>query len=214
MERGIIFSTPMVAKLLSGEKTQTRRVIKPQPHYMEQYGRATLYWSGCSRTGLDELISYAPRKIGEVLYVRETWRETGISKEPYAYKADEETLNLIGENGELLSARYRWKPSIHMHKAVARIFLKITELKVERLQSISEDDAIAEGISYERALEVGGEYFTPSYHNPDNQYPYLAYKEAFAGLWDSINAKRGYPWESNPWVWVISFERIEKPEVM
>jgi len=189
----IIFSTPMVRAILQGNKTQTRRVIRGG--YMHQY---TPY----QYTAENSKHYAIPYHRGDVLWVRETWRKTGVISKPYAYKADEETLNLIGENGELLSAQYRWKPSIHMTKEAVRIFLKVTDVRVERLQDITKDDCIAEGVVTQKELNnldtIG--------NAPREEYARYLFRE----LWDTINAKRNngvYSWERNPFVWVITFER-------
>ena len=99
----------------------------------------------------------------------------------------------------------RWRPSIYMPKEAARLFLRITDVRVERLQEITEDDAVAEGVK------------DPYEYQDANYYERVATDKeinasAFAGLWDSINDKRGYPWRDNPWVWVYEFEQCEKEE--
>lgn len=179
----IIFSTEMVRALLDGRKTQTRRVIKPQP--------TTKTWEKYLQ---EEQPCYLNPygQPGDVLWVRETWadlRGMGFGKE-FAYRAD----SWCGDHEDSDSMRCRldygvkWKPSIHMPRKAARLFLEITDIKVERVQDIDDDDAIDEG--------VGGNI---------NEGP----TAAFAELWDTINAKRGYSWESNPWCWVIEFRRAD-----
>lgn len=182
----IIFSTSMVKAILDGKKTQTRRVIKIDD--------APENWkisiAGTSIVRAEPYDVKLPRyAAGDILWVRETWSEhqeyynnsAKVFAEPhYIYKADGVYAN-------------KWHPSIHMPKEAARIFLKVTDVRVERLQDITEEDAITEGMS--KTL-VDGVVF-------------ISAKGNFHVLWDSLNIKRGYGWEDNPWVWVIEFERVE-----
>jgi len=191
----IIFSTPMVQAILDGKKTQTRRVIKPQPDGeikanipYEFYGTKT------ERIFTDTKAYLAPCSVGDILWVRETFCEVPyehnhvpikggyITIPKYAYKADSER-DYTGI----------WKPSIHMPREAARIFLQVTNVRVERLQDITEEDAIAEGMS--KTLVDG--------------VTFISAKGKFHALWDTLYAKRGHPWENNPWVWVYEFMRIE-----
>ena len=226
----IIFSTEMTRAILDGRKTQTRRVVSPQPFYdlkQKENGKWCEWWSlGADiHTGSEWGYEHKPKyHKGNVLYVLEAWRLTGTLAEPYAYMADEESLPLIGENGELLSIQYKWRPSIHMPKAAARIFLRVTDVRVERVQSISEDDCSAEGISeHENDVNppqcayvvhdrqtlgaIGACYHEPSLYCKEKMQ-WCEPIGRFRMLWDRINAKRGYPWESNPWCWCYEFERI------
>ena len=186
----IIFSTPMVKKILSGEKCQTRRVIKPQPvgeirqdatgDYGEDYG------------GGVALIKL-PYKPSDVLWVRETWANLGWGN--YIYRADD-------------LKRYEhyqhWRPSIHMPREAARIFLRVTDVEAAMLQNIDNGDAESEGcFGIPRSCNGSCWYCLDTcwVESPAQQ---------FRELWDSINAKRPeYQWDKNPWVWVISFERTE-----
>jgi len=191
----IIFSTPMVQAILDGKKTQTRRVIKPQPDGeikanipYEFYGTKT------ERIFTDTKAYLAPCSVGDILWVRETFCEVPyehnhvpikggyITIPKYAYKADSER-DYTGI----------WKPSIHMPREAARIFLQVTNVRVERLQDITEEDAIAEGMS--KTLVDG--------------VTFISAKGKFHALWDTLYAKRGHPWENNDWVWVYEFMRIE-----
>jgi hypothetical protein len=199
----ILFSTPMVKAILDGRKTQTRRVVKinGQPisspeERLELTEDGLIYHSVNSMSGYYKL-SYQP---SDILWVRETWRATGVISEPYAYKADEEVLNLLGESGQILSIRYAWRPSIFMPRAAARIFLRVTDVRAERLQDITEEDARAEGCST-KILNDGWKNIGT-----------LTARDEFITLWEHLNAKRGLGWDTNPWVWVISFERCEKPD--
>ena len=186
----IIFSTPMVQAILAGRKTQTRRVLKPQP-VIDAHGMwlwKDFQWMdgglGFPASGIED---YAPYKPGDILWVRETWSPVQVLPKRYLYKADAEN----GGEGDGLPIR--WRPSIHMPREAARLFLRVKGVRVERLQNISAEDCEAEG------------YFETA---PVEPRP----RSWFSDVWDARNAKRGYGWDSNPWTWVIDFERIEKGE--
>ncbi len=179
----ILFNTEMVQAILDGRKSCTRRLVKPQPtaHYGAQ----------CIKP---------PYQPGDILYVRETWK-----KAPNGYYYYESW-----QRNDIADVT-KWKPSIHMPKKAARIWLKVTDVRVERLQEITEDGAKAEGINDEWACS----WWRPTYYDPDSgRYP--RYRDTFAfDLWDSTIKKSDidrYGWNANPWVWVIEFERCEKPE--
>lgn len=193
----IIFSTPMVQAILDGRKTQTRRIVKANivdRFVLDDSGNIL----GSYTEGMHEAyptIDDAPYQEGDILWVRETWSihecvkcQAGIPalggecKCKYVYRASYGATD------------FRWKPSIHMPKEAARIFLKVTDVRVERLQDITEEDAIAEGMSKTLADGV----------------VFISAKGNFHVFWDSLNIKRGYGWDTNPWVWVIEFERINK----
>jgi len=204
----IIFSTPMVQAILDGRKTQTRRVVKingcpitSPKESLELTKEGLIYHSFCSMSGY-----YKPLcQPGDILWVRETFCEVPyehnhvpikgghITIPKYAYKADSER-DYTGI----------WKPSIHMPREAARLFLRVTNVRVERLHDITENDARNEGV------KDPYDYQEPSYYDQPHVRGMEINKSAFAGLWDSLNAKRGYGWESNPWVWVIEFEKINK----
>lgn len=124
--------------------------------------------------------------------MRETWGTGGYFPSPCAYKADGKEYP-----GE------KWRPSIYMPRKAARLFLRVTNVRVERLQDITEEDARGEGV------KDPYEYQHPDYYDQPHLRGLEINQSAFAGLWDSINAKRGFCWEVNPWVWVIEFERIK-----
>src|SRR5690606_17756762 len=138
---------------------------------------------------------------GDVFWVRETWKKSPqkCTWQEYSYKAN--YPNVLSELGS-------WRPSIHMPKEACRIFLEVTNVRVERLRDISESDAIAEGIEVinnEKFGRVFKHYFM------GNQEHYFKVPElSFQSLWQSINGKNS--WEANPWVWVYDFKRVEKPE--
>lgn len=192
----ILFNIQMVQAILDGRKTTTRRIIKVNNNleFMGFKEWKALWGKGCC---IHETIK-APYMPGDILYVRETW---GISNPlgdfarnnrtaEYVYKAGYskgERIPMAREQEKNLGV---WKPSIHMPKVAARIFLKVTSVRVERLQDIAEQGIKAEGITEE--------------------WPPHA-MDKFQELWDSTTKE--YKWRLNPWVWVIEFERIEKSEV-
>lgn len=190
MEKPILFSTEMVRAILKGQKTQTRRVIKPQPpdgvgriRGPELYEPAKVDRNGELVPGepvygvYDDWGEWGAKfpygQPGDVLWVRETWCNAGVFG--YVYRATDSLP---------VSVKGGWRPSIHMPREAARLFLLIKNVRVERLQDITEEDARAEGAIGIEPISV------------------------FMNLWNSINGKR-YPWESNPWVWVIEFERYD-----
>lgn len=192
----ILFNTEMVRANLDGRKTCTRRLVRFLPGENPQ-------WTGYIRDGLmlyngrnEPCIMKAPYQPGDILYVRETWCALPVNEaghirghSVYYYKAD----------GDLRPEGWRgkWHPSIHMPKEAARIWLKVTDVRVERLQEMWASDASKEGI-----------YFS----KPTTADEMLI---AFAKLWDSTIKKSDiyhYGWDANPYVWVIEFERCEKPE--
>lgn len=220
----ILFSTPMVQAILEGRKTITRRVMKPQPsEKVVRFANDSPY-NDCPQwaaIGPEEVASdwndgriYSAHKCpygqpGDVLWVREALiadHNTSDTVVLSKYKADDvPVLYCTGDNynGSVRHWDYKYDtlPSIHMPKSACRIFLEVTDVRVERLQDITEDDAMAEGVYKE-------DYYTI----PKDGIPYstFTYKEAFQTLWQKINGPES--WESNPWVWVISFKRINKPD--
>ena len=210
----ILFSTPMVQAILDGRKTQTRRIIKPQP--LKQLFDVNMgYWSE-EPSDLKQPYIKSKYKVGDILWVRETWQQQYfeqeikkswagkcyVAKDGFRYKADGVELDKSSK------AFGKWKPSIFMPKEACRIFLEVTNVRVERLQEISVMDAINEGIqktwiSDDEKSTMWKNYINNgkgSYHHP---------VKSFSSLWESINGKES--WKSNPWVWVYDFERIERP---
>lgn len=186
-ERPILFSGEMVRAILDGRKTQTRRVMMPQPNPITGTPvRGKVYTSGWFEDGPapDYVYKLCPYgQTGDRLWVRETWADC----DPIRFRADL-FRGLWKDNDQV------WKPSIFMPRWASRITLEVLRVRVERVQDISEVDAKAEGVD----LSCG-----PMVHS---DYP--NYKRTYHQLWDSINVKRGYPWASNPWVWVIEFRRL------
>ena len=216
----ILFNTDMVKAMLEGRKTHTRRLggwkigwlnidrngaVTATVYKESKKGKVVKHYGGGDIKQFIE--AFSDYKVNDVLYVRETWQNwtcidcdwecvpdngSGCCTTPkYIYKAsDEET-----DKG--------WKPSIHMPKKAARIFLRVTNVRVERLQDITLDDVSDEGIVIR----------PEAFNDPDNAY--LQGVSAFGNLWDSTIKKdqlNRYGWEANPYVWVIEFERIDKPE--
>jgi len=186
----------MVRAILDGRKTMTRRPVKQQPEAVSRVGRP-FWWVGGFR--LDANARNPLRcpygVVGDQLWVRETWqyeREgTGCPDDNgFLYRATDPGWD---DNGTGL----RWRSPIHMPRRASRITLEVTDVRVERVQDISDADAIAEGVN-PQDWPVSN---IPAAMREPHGY-------AFAQLWDFINAKRGYSWESNPWVWVVCFKRI------
>lgn len=213
-ERPILFSGPMVRAILSGQKTQTRRVISPQPH-------AGVRRSPFVGSGWEDGHGYELRCpwLVDRLWAREKWG----SADRYYQCHENDTASVVAYAADRQAIRWqasppsaipdydiaqwnwdvmKWKPSIHMPRWASRISLEVVGVRVQRLQDISEEDAKAEGIALPDCSYMGRCNSTSCpRHRVD------AYRYAFAELWDKINGKR-YPWDSNPWVWVISFRRV------
>ncbi|QUI24885.1 hypothetical protein HZI73_22420 [Vallitalea pronyensis] len=211
-ERPILFNTDMVKAILEGRKTQTRRVIKGvnRMDFLGQivestdrtHKNAAAFGFGSFGNIVDaEIERYIkiPCFENDILYVRETWKKYQkmvgqgnkcYLKEFYGYKSDEDNPNNPSEFYD-----GNWIPSIHMPKQVARIFLKVTNVRVERLQDITAHECVLEGIDAGNILK----------NAPDNKFAEYAKKE-FEKTWDSIYKN----WNENPWVWVIEFERVER----
>jgi len=188
----ILFNTQMVRAILDGRKTCTRRIVKPQPtaHYGVQ----------CIKP---------PYQPGDILYVRETW-SLRFDGEKYFYKADKNTSR---EEKRLLDYNdVKWRPSIHMPKEAARIWLKVTNVRVERLQDITPKEAENEGVGNLFYDDIG---YSEKNYGTEVDPEYGIAKEQFAWLWESTIKKSdldSYGWDANPWVWVIEFERCESQE--
>ena len=206
MIKPILFNTDMVRAIMDGRKTVTRRVMKPQP-VMD--ADRMWQWKDCQwmdgglgfpASGIED---YAPCCPGDILYVRETWT---VWNGNYEYKADVDsgygpfcsncTIDICTGG---CNSIIKWRPSIHMPREAARIFLRVTDVKVERLQNIG--DCTKEGI-------------TPGRHETAHMNDYDERCD-FKFLWDSTikpEDRALYGWEANPWVFVIGFERIDREE--
>jgi len=203
--RPIIFQGWGVRAIMEGRKTQTRRVMNRQPHpdFLKRgLVEATPQKDGVRffmADGMSELVKCPFGVPGDHLYVRETWA-VSTAYDSYHGSLSRHVHNVAyraggGFNFEF-NDRGRWRPSIHMPRWASRLTLEITEVRVQRLQDISEEDAKAEGV--ERKL-----LYDPA--NPDTVA--YSYRMTFADLWDDINGKK-FPWSGNFWVWAISFRRI------
>ena len=198
-ERPILFSKPMVLALLAGTKTQTRRLAKPAPtehrlangqslwSFDGSYGQFAEHVFGSCMAKLAPCPYGAP---GERLWVREAWGfDSGVRGDfrPLG-RNDLSGMDLLthtlyrADGGEAP----RWRPSIHMPRWASRITLEVTEVRVQRLHDISEEDALAEGCTSD---------------------PFATAREHFRVLWDHINGAKA-PWSSNPWLWCIGFRRV------
>lgn len=204
----ILFNTEMVRAILDGKKTCTRRIVKGAIPDDAMWGYTMFTPKGCvSCRGVyadeyGEKFFRLPYQQGDILYVRETWQflyELDDNEQPveetgkYYYAATDITLfnTYVDENG-VKHDYVPWRPSIHMPKEAARIWLKVTDVRVERLQDMTDDDAEAEGC-----------------------FDYTSTALGFPDVWDSTIKKSDldrYGWDANPWVWVIEFERCDKPK--
>lgn len=215
-ERPIIFSAPMVRAIRGGLKTQTRRIIKPQPsseardagviHSGNPESNGVwawlddpdLMWAGFTK---DESFRCPYGVPGDRLWARETFANIALKGYPptYFYRADSDKL----PPKEDRAADNRWHPSIHMPRRASRITLTVTDVRVQRLQQISEADALAEGVRQVGARwEVDGIVTTPK-----------SARDAFSALWDYIHGAVPWKespgsWAANPWVFAVSFERV------
>lgn len=210
-ERPILSSAPMARAILDGRKTQTRRVIKPQPVegvYKGDGITPTYSWKDRINTVRpiwpDVMAQFSPYgKAGDRLWVRETWQINHVNydrgpipkmapadirlPDDILYRADGE----FSEQFEIDEGDSAWRPSIFMPRWASRITLEITDVRVERVQEITHRDALAEGVAYDLSKDGGA---------PVPQ---------FQRLWDDINAKRGYGWDMNPWVWIVTFKLVQ-----
>ncbi|MCP3018012.1 hypothetical protein [Cupriavidus basilensis] len=218
-ERPILFSGAMVRAILDGRKTQTRRALTRQPEADREIITGPYHPTVIARNGEempgeptfgafthdgDWAIKCPYGQPGNRLYVRETWAQpTTLDPGPTFYRADYPD-NVLGKYENLPPAEaITWKPSIHMPRALSRILLEITGVRVERLNDCSEADALAEGVSPDR---TGGHFIDTSDCRCASAVGAPAV-DAFQTLWDSINDAGA--WAANPWVWVVEFRRIE-----
>ena len=219
MLKPILFNTEMVRAILDGRKTVTRRIIKPQPKSEVVFHLGNWQETKMCANGLRVLTP--PFKVGDILYVRETWGQTadlpGISEEETVYAADFSDRELA----HLKDKHFRWRPSIHMPKELARLYLKVTAVRAERLNKLNTEELIREGIKPEALKAHGCECAWKHDGCRDepcanrDAYEYFTYAYPFSELWDSTIPKVDldrYGWDANPWVWVIQFEVCEKPE--
>lgn len=223
----ILFNTEMVRAILDGRKTCTRRLVssrqflgmlpdKCKNAVPDEFlkGKRMMFKPYCDMTDAELIMTAykAPYQPGDILYVRETWSMLPVNEaghirghSVYYYKAD----------GDLRPEGWRckWKSSTHMPKEAARIWLKVTDVRVERLKDMTNNDALKEGAEGVRCDHAGlGAYGCTDCMNTGWLEPPLL---EFMDIWNSTIKKSDldrYGWDANPWVWVIEFERCEKPE--
>lgn len=191
MIKPMLFSTEMVQAILKDRKTVTRRAVKPQPKAALYPMPDSMCWPGCFANCEEERVYRLPLQTGDILWVRETWAKSMAGT--FMYRADDKAIMVE-----------RWHPSIHMPREAARIFLRVTDVRSERLNDITDAQAKAEGVSMP----------LPAQKDPEYAEYIGGYYGAFADLWDSTIKPKDIPtygWDANPWVWVIEFERCEKP---
>ena len=223
----ILFNTEMVRAILGGRKSCTRRIVKPQQlvgllpdkckngvpeEFLKE--KKFMFKPYCDMTDI-ELINTAyksPYQPGDILYVRETWdrfecwncdgdERGNCPKEPKKSVLDKTCGCYMYRATDEISGDAKWHPSIHMPKEAARIWLKVTDVRVERLQEITAENALSEGM--DKYIRLNGEI---------DENATIA---SFIGVWNSTIKKSDLDfcgWNANPWVWVIEFERCDKPE--
>lgn len=213
----MLFAGNMVEALLQDKKKQTRRALKEQPVWKDRFwhlGGAAWSMDHVTPVPGHSLYERMICKPGDIIWVRETWFSTRFdckeqlllgNTDHIKYKADRDydpVKDCVGRN---------WKPSLHMPKEACRIFLKVTSVHAERLQDISEEDAIAEGCHlYGPFGEYAGAPHPAVLAAGGNaKRAYRSPVRAFQSLWEFIASEDS--WKTNPWVWVIKFERIERP---
>lgn len=210
-EKPILFNTEMVLAILAGQKTCTRRL--PNKRVREEYfayddWANTVGGSGIKKLSEKEFYEqYPPYQVGDILYVRETWGE-GYEDGTYIYKASDKLANhpMFKESSKLL-----YHPSIHMPKEAARIWLRVVDVQLERLQDISNDEAIAEGAQGIECNHVNADSCgcTDCMNTGWIEPPIVGFMQ----IWDGTIKKSEldlYGWKANHWVWVIEFERCDK----
>ena len=260
----MLFSAEMVRAILDGRKTQTRRVVKPQPtegglHWVTACGGDFAAWQDACLL-LDEHSEYGGPcqrtcpygKPGETLWVRETWcahwnAPPYDAPQSYRIVTGDELPPINQENGDLYQPapsdimtvwygaqgdkplHMKWKPSIHMPRWASRITLRITDIRVERLQDITEDDARAEGcearpfpgpwwqgyrdfgdgdLIHQQAIgETAPDWMIEPKKMPPTPWLDLSARDGFRSIWMGLHAPGA--WEANPWVWVVAFERVK-----
>lgn len=225
----ILFNTEMVRAILDGRKTCTRRIVKPQQlvglfpdkckngvpeEFLKE--KKFMFKPYCNMTDSELIMtSYKkPYQPGDILYVRETWFK-GLKR--YMYRADYSDTEKFYRDGKEIEMK--WHPSIHMPKEAARIWLKVTDVRVERLQDITEDETFEEGLDFTPpCLHLTGENYCDIDGPCTSKIKYcdMSSGELFGEvLWNPTIKKSDldrYGWNANPWVWVIEFERCDKPE--
>ncbi|WP_434033667.1 hypothetical protein [Cupriavidus sp. a3] len=217
-ERPILFSGSMVRAILDGRKTQTRRIVKlPHNNPLGVWEPTTMGGENGGRTAAGETVPLQGAiwhtrtgeclcspygQHGDRLWVRETWAQpVPLDPGPTVYRADYPACVPPGYERIPTADEITWKPSIHMPRALCRLRLEVTGVRVERLNDCSEADAIAEGIE----KTTNGFWSLYGQAGVDGTYSPRA---SYRALWDSINGAGA--WEANPWVWVVEFRRVPR----
>ena len=183
----ILFNTEMVRAILEGRKTATRRAVKPQPESRPTPMKKDSCWPGCFAIQGTAKVIRPPYQPGDTLWVRETWAKSMAGT--FMYQADDKAIMVE-----------RWRPSIHMPREAARLFLRVTGVRVERLKDIDGHGILKEGIDNGKSNPAMG----TRWENMQSM--------AFAELWNNTikpSDRALYGWAANPWVWVIEFKRVE-----
>lgn len=222
----ILFNTEMTVATMDNRKTATRRLVKPQPVFREgETGTPVRCDDGSWCFKIDqyhEVYDFElkpPYQTGDVLYVREAWRIRNLfgdwnrcdrcAEIEYRAGGQNFVLKNITRRFEDWQKGAQWLPSIHMPRVIARTFLRVTDVKLQRLKEITPEEAVAEGaVKRPRYMRYGGEKCLVLHSR---------YIDDFAKVWDSTVSKADmdtYGWEANPWVWVIEFQRIGKNEAL
>lgn len=221
----ILFNTEMVQAILDGRKTVTRRKIdRDITNFCDVEVDGTLLnYQNCHGDFINP-VNLCRYKVGDILYVRETWTVEGVEHEGdkwiayIGYKAEGNTQsgyqtrmeieeNEVEKYEGYLYGEAEYKPLIHMPKSAARIFLKVTDVRVERLQDITPTQCLKEGCN---AKQISSYMKQLPFSNDDNFF--ISYRLSFKDIWDSTIKKQDldkYGWEASPWVWVIEFERVD-----
>ena len=218
-ERPIIFSGPMVRAILTGRKTQTRRVVAWNRKHDEddgcvllevnQHGEKTpgRFWPWAYHDGNEDPIACPYGIPGDRLWVRETWY-TPTSPWPDPDHPEEEHPPVSYSDEELYPGHWKKRPSIFMPRWASRILLEVIEVRVERLQEITGVDAQREGVRW----PIGNAAYRAHKARRTSPQEQDAHRVGlFIGEWNKLNAKLGYGWETNPWVWVVEFRVLEAP---
>ena len=199
-EKPILFSSEMVRAILDGRKTQTRRIVKPQPEpgKVKSPDISCPYGTIKDRLWVRETFSYY-RAFGEKL----------ADNPPVIYRADEDNCGqfpvFLDNQIVYVNQRDLWKPSIYMPRKASRINLEITNIRVERLQNITEEDAINEGVEMLSGYNPENKFYKN--YNSNSQHWFETAKQSFRSLWQSINGPES--WDKNPLVWAIEFKVLE-----